>query len=83
MTPWREEHLSFVLTAVTDVGMRRLTRTQRPEKRPSRTKLHNLVDCIIQNLDGTWTLGQMAAIADLSSYHFAQQFKAGYWFLTL
>jgi AraC family transcriptional regulator len=42
----------------------------------SRRKLRNVVDYIVQNLEGSPTLGQMAAIAHLSPYHFARQFKA-------
>ena len=42
----------------------------------SRRKLHNVIDYIMQNLEGSPTLGQMAAIAHLSPYHFARQFKA-------
>jgi AraC family transcriptional regulator len=41
-----------------------------------RRKLHNVIDYIMQNLEGSPTLGQMAAIAHLSPYHFARQFKA-------
>jgi AraC family transcriptional regulator len=42
----------------------------------SRRKLHNVIDYIMQNLEGSPSLGQMAATAHLSPYHFARQFKA-------
>jgi AraC family transcriptional regulator len=42
----------------------------------SHRKLGNVVDYIMENLEGSPTLGQMAAIANLSPYHFARQFKA-------
>jgi AraC family transcriptional regulator len=39
-------------------------------------KLRTVVEYIIENLEGNPTLGQMAAVAHLSPYHFARQFKA-------
>jgi AraC family transcriptional regulator len=42
----------------------------------SRRKLRKVVDYIMENLEGSPTLRQMAAIANLSPYHFARQFKA-------
>ena len=41
-----------------------------------RRKLHKVVEYIMENLEGSPTLGQMAAVAHLSPYHFARQFKA-------
>jgi AraC family transcriptional regulator len=41
-----------------------------------RRKLATIVDYIMANLDGSPTLEQMAALVDLSPYHFARQFKA-------
>jgi AraC family transcriptional regulator len=38
-------------------------------------KLNQVVDYIMGNLDNSLTLDQMAAIAHLSPYHFARQFK--------
>jgi AraC family transcriptional regulator len=42
---------------------------------PSR-KFHTVVEYIMENLEGNPTLAQMAAVANLSPYHFARQFKA-------
>jgi AraC family transcriptional regulator len=39
-------------------------------------KLRTVVEYIMENLEGTPTLEQMAAVAHLSPYHFARQFKA-------
>jgi AraC family transcriptional regulator len=41
----------------------------------SRAKLHSVVEYIEEHLDACPTLGQMAAVARLNSYHFARQFK--------
>jgi AraC family transcriptional regulator len=41
-----------------------------------RRKLHTVIEYIMENLAGQPTLEQMAAIADLSLFHFARQFKA-------
>jgi AraC family transcriptional regulator len=41
-----------------------------------RRKLHTVVEYIMENLGGSPTLEQMAAVAHLSPYHFARQFKA-------
>jgi AraC family transcriptional regulator len=40
-----------------------------------RRKLHTVIEYIMENLGGNPTLEQMAAVADLSPYHFARQFK--------
>jgi len=42
----------------------------------SRRKLHSVIEYIMENLDGSPTLEQMAAVAHLSPYHFARQFRA-------
>jgi AraC family transcriptional regulator len=42
----------------------------------ARRKLHSVIEYIMENLEGSPTLGQMAAVAHLSPYHFARQFKA-------
>jgi AraC family transcriptional regulator len=42
----------------------------------SRRKLRDVIDYIMENVEGSPTLGQMAAVANLSPYHFARQFKA-------
>jgi AraC family transcriptional regulator len=42
----------------------------------SRGKLRTVVEYIMENLEGSPTLGQMAAVVNLSPYHFARQFKA-------
>jgi AraC family transcriptional regulator len=42
----------------------------------SRRSLHNVIEYIMENLGGNPTLDQMAAVAHLSPYHFARQFKA-------
>jgi AraC family transcriptional regulator len=39
-------------------------------------KLRSVIEYIMENLEGSLTLGQMAAVAHLSPYHFARQFKA-------
>jgi AraC family transcriptional regulator len=39
-------------------------------------KLSTVIEYIMENLGGDLTLGQMAAVAHLSPYHFARQFKA-------
>jgi AraC family transcriptional regulator len=39
-------------------------------------KLRTVVEYIMENLEGSPTLEQMAAVAHLSPYHFARQFKA-------
>jgi AraC family transcriptional regulator len=39
-------------------------------------KLHAVVEYVEEHLDAGLTLGQMAAVAHLSAYHFARQFKA-------
>ena len=41
-----------------------------------RHKLRRVIEYIMENLEGSPTLEQMAAVVDLSSYHFARQFKA-------
>jgi AraC family transcriptional regulator len=41
-----------------------------------RRKLDTVIEYIMENLEGNPTLEQMAAIAHLSTYHFARQFKA-------
>jgi AraC family transcriptional regulator len=41
-----------------------------------RRKLHTVIEYIMENLEGSPTLEQMAAVAHLSHYHFARQFKA-------
>jgi AraC family transcriptional regulator len=41
----------------------------------SRPRLHNVIEYIMEDLEGSPTLGQMAAVANLSPYHFARQFK--------
>jgi AraC family transcriptional regulator len=42
----------------------------------ARRKLHAVIEYIMENLEGSPTLGQMAAVVHLSPYHFARQFKA-------
>jgi AraC family transcriptional regulator len=42
----------------------------------SRRKLHRVIEYIMENLEGSPTQEQMAAVAHLSPYHFARQFKA-------
>jgi AraC family transcriptional regulator len=39
-------------------------------------KLQRVIEYIMENLEGSPTLEQMASIAHLSSHHFARQFKA-------
>jgi AraC family transcriptional regulator len=41
-----------------------------------RTKLRAVVEYVEEHLDGNLTLEQIAAVAHLSPYHFARQFKA-------
>ena len=41
-----------------------------------RRKLRTVVEYIMENLEGSPTLEQMAAVVHLSPYHFARQFKA-------
>jgi len=41
-----------------------------------RHKLHRVIEYIMENLEGSPTLGQMAGVVHLSSYHFARLFKA-------
>jgi AraC family transcriptional regulator len=41
-----------------------------------RRKLQTVIEYIMENLGGSPTLEQMAAVAHLSPYHFARQFKA-------
>jgi AraC family transcriptional regulator len=41
-----------------------------------RRKLRTLIECIMENLGSSLTLEQMAAVVDLSPYHFVRQFKA-------
>jgi AraC family transcriptional regulator len=41
-----------------------------------RRKLQRVIEYIMENLEGNPTLEQMAAVANLSPYHFARQFKA-------
>jgi AraC family transcriptional regulator len=41
-----------------------------------RQKLRTVIEYIMENLGGSPTLEQMAAVAHLSPYHFARQFKA-------
>jgi AraC family transcriptional regulator len=42
----------------------------------SRRKLRTVIEYIMENLEGSPTLEQMAAVVHLSPYHFARQFKA-------
>jgi AraC family transcriptional regulator len=42
----------------------------------SRRQLRTVVEYIMENLEGSPTLEQMAAVVHLSPYHFARQFKA-------
>jgi AraC family transcriptional regulator len=46
-------------------------------------KLYTAIEYIMENLGGDLTLGQMAAVAHLSPYHFARQFKAANRVVTL
>jgi len=39
-------------------------------------KLRTVIDYMMENLEGSPTLEQMAAVVHLSPYHFARQFKA-------
>ena len=39
-------------------------------------KLRRVIEYIMENLEGNPTLEQMAAVVNLSAYHFARQFKA-------
>jgi AraC family transcriptional regulator len=41
-----------------------------------RRKLRTVIEYIMENLEGSPTLEQMAAVVHLSPYHFARQFKA-------
>jgi AraC family transcriptional regulator len=41
-----------------------------------RRKLRTLIECIMENLGSSLTLERMAAVVDLSPYHFVRQFKA-------
>jgi AraC family transcriptional regulator len=41
-----------------------------------RRKLHKVIEYIMENIEGSPTLEQMAALVHLSPYHFARQFKA-------
>jgi AraC family transcriptional regulator len=41
-----------------------------------RRKLRSVIEYIMENLEGSPKLGQMAAVAHLSPYHFARRFKA-------
>jgi AraC family transcriptional regulator len=41
-----------------------------------RRKLQAVIEYIMENLEGNPTLAQMAAVGNLSPYHFARQFKA-------
>jgi AraC family transcriptional regulator len=57
--------------------------TKGPHRRPvstdgvlPRRKLHTVIEYIMENLEGSPTLEQMAALVHLSPYHFARQFKA-------
>jgi AraC family transcriptional regulator len=49
--------------------------TRRQEAALSRAKLRAVIEYIEEHLDGGLTLQQMAAVAHLSAYHFARQFK--------
>src|SRR5258707_8770373 len=51
-------------------------RTPSPDGVLPRCKLHSVIKYITENLDGSPTLEQMAAVAHLSTYHFARQFTA-------
>jgi len=51
-------------------------RTPSPDGVLPRCKLHSVIKYITENLDGSPTLEQMAAVAHLSTYHFARQFRA-------
>jgi AraC family transcriptional regulator len=42
----------------------------------ARRKLHSVIEYIMENLQGSPTLEQMAAVVHLSPYHFARLFKA-------
>jgi AraC family transcriptional regulator len=51
-------------------------RTPSPDGVLPRCKLHSVIEYIMENLAGSPTLEQMAAVAHLSPYHFARQFRA-------
>jgi AraC family transcriptional regulator len=50
--------------------------TREPDGALPRVRLRAVVDYIEEHLDASPTLGQLAAVARLSRYHFARQFKA-------
>jgi AraC family transcriptional regulator len=56
------------------LGPRRLA--GRVDRVLPRRKLNTVVEYIMENLEGSPTLEQMAALVHLSPYHFARQFKA-------
>jgi AraC family transcriptional regulator len=60
--------------------IRYLSAPRRPERGPDgampRGRLRAVVEYVEAHLDGGLTLGQMAAVADRSIYHFARQFRA-------
>ena len=41
-----------------------------------RRKLHTVIEYIMENIEGSLTLEQIAAVAHVSPHHFARQFKA-------
>src|SRR5260221_12056794 len=55
-------------------GARRLPVS--PDGELPRRKLRTVIEYIMENLGGSPTLEQMAAVVHLSPYHFARQFKA-------
>jgi AraC family transcriptional regulator len=60
--------------------LRHLSAPRQPERRRDgvlpRGRLRAVVEYIEENLDASLSLEQMAAVARLSPYHFARQFKA-------
>jgi AraC family transcriptional regulator len=60
--------------------IRHVLTPRRPERGPDgvlpRARLRAVVEYVEEHLDGSPTLEQLAAVARLSSYHFARQFKA-------
>jgi AraC family transcriptional regulator len=60
--------------------IRHVLAPRRPERRPDgtlpRARLRPVVEYIEEHLDASPTLEQIAAVARLSPYHFARQFKA-------
>jgi AraC family transcriptional regulator len=60
--------------------IRHVSAPRRPERtrdgRLPRARLRTVVEYVEGHLDAGLSLGQMAAVARLSAYHFARQFKA-------